>query len=315
MIHNKSFTSFDGSKIKYSKIGNGKKKVFLVHGLLTERIIWFPYALLFRNDYTFIIIELRGHGSSENKSYPNIKRNPHIDCAEDLHLLSKIELRKGEKAIVAAVSMGNAVVWSMIDSFGDGWVEKYITIDHAIDSQIPGTPRSNIFTKNSEEFWKIGQEITADKIRKDTSGQYRDGSVFNLSKKEIEKAFRAQEIIIVESVLKEGKFGFLTLFPDSIVNIISGVFTKIYWNFSNQFIMGFAYSHRTTYSDVVSNITKPRIFFVGMKNKVFDSSWQLECIQKYAPGSKVYKFEHSGHELMQTEPIKFIKCFKEAMNS
>jgi len=82
MIENKSFKSFDGSKIHYTKIGFGKKKVFLVHGLLTERIFVLPYTLPFLKEYTFILIGLRGHGKSENLSYPNTIRNPHIDCAE-----------------------------------------------------------------------------------------------------------------------------------------------------------------------------------------------------------------------------------------
>jgi pimeloyl-ACP methyl ester carboxylesterase len=313
MIRNKSFNSFDGSEIHYSIIGNGKKKVFLVHGLLTDRLTWVPFALLLRNKYTFITLEVRGHGLSENNNVTSY--TGHEDCARDLSILASniLDWKNGEKAIVAAISMGNAIAWTMKQKFGDEWVEKYIVVDHSIRIQVPGFPESNVFTSNSEEFWDCANYI-AEEIRKNPE-YYKRKSLSDTNKEIIKRAKRAHHLVAVESVVKGGRFDLVTKFPSWIVDNAFMVATRLYSTWRSQFIIGSSYRVKSDFQDIVSSITKPMIFFVGKKNRVFDCDWQLKCINEIKPESKVYKFEHSGHELMQAEPIKFLKCFKEALDS
>lgn len=311
MIKNKSFLSFDGSKICYTTVGFGKKKVFLVHGLLTDRKSWITVFLPLIHKYTFILMENRGFGSSTNESLTNL--NIHKDMGHDLHLLSKIVLRENEKAIVAGASMGNAIIWNMTVNFGDEWVEKYICVDHSLALGLPGIEESKVFLKNSDEFWANGNEVS-DYVRQNP--EYCRSIRLSKAPKHIrEKATRAHELVVVKSVLSTTMLSPITNALPKIANVISMIFTDINRTWAGQFVGGRSYDAFRDYRETVKKIQKPMIFFCGKKSMVFDYDWQIKLINENKPGSKVYTFNNSGHDLMQSEMLKFYFCFKEALES
>lgn len=311
MIKNKTFRSFDGSKIHYSIIGTGKKKVFLLHGLLQDRLPWVPFCLPLMKKYTFVLMESRGMGFSENKSV--LSENVLKDISRDLDILSKKVLSKDEKAVLASVSMGNASAWYLKSVAGDDWVEKYICVDHALLVQVEGVEESKIFTKKYDEFYIRGKFVH--EYIKENTEYCKTLTMMQLSEEIRNKLIQAHKYAAIDSAISSPRFRiFIDAFPD-LSNSIAMFFTKLNTTWVGQTIAGAVY-HREENRDfrnLVKSIDKPMIFFCGKINKAFDYDWQIKLIKENKPESKVFTFEKSGHDLMFAEPIKFLKCFKEAL--
>jgi len=311
MIKNKTFKSFDGSKIHYSLIGTGKKKVFLLHGLLQDRLPWVPFCLPLMRKYTFVLLESRGMGFSENKSI--LSTNVHLDIARDLSILAKKLLVGDEKAILGAVSMGNVPIWYLKENFGSEWVEKYICIDHSLAIQISGVEESIVFTKKSNEFWSHGKFIT-NYIRENPV--YSQSITLLQAPKHIKKrAFAAHKNVVVDSAINAKTYRFFVDLVPDLSNYITMIFTRYNKTWAGQYVAGASYfeENQNDFRDLVKSIDKPMIFFCGKINRAFDYDWQMKLLKENKPEAKVYTFEKSGHDLMFAEPIKFFKCFKEAL--
>lgn len=313
MIKNKTFRSFDGSKIHYSVIGTGKKKVFLIHGILQDRLPWVPFCLPLMKKYTFVLMESRGMGFSENKSI--LSENVLKDMSKDIDILAKRVLSKDEKAVLASVSMGNTPAWYLKSVAGDDWVEKYICIDHSLLVQVEGVEESKIFTKKSDEFFYRGKVLH--KYIKENEERLRSTTARQLPTEIRDCLIKAHKNAVIDSAINSPRFRiFIDAFPD-LSNSIAMFFTKLNTTWVGQTIAGAVY-HREENRDfrnLVKSIDKPMIFFCGKINKAFDYDWQMKLLKENKPESKVYTFEKSGHDLMFAEPIKFLKCFKEALES
>lgn len=101
-IIQKSFTSFDGTRIGYQTMGTGKKIILLCNGLGGTAITWKLVYDHFGNDYKFICWDYRGLFKSSAPADEN--RMTIEDHARDLDCLVKKE--KITEAIVGGWSMG-----------------------------------------------------------------------------------------------------------------------------------------------------------------------------------------------------------------
>lgn len=96
------FTSHDGTKIAYQKIGEGKKPILLCNGLGGTVVTWKPLYDYFGKDYYFIAWDYRGLFSSKYPSDPlRMKMADHVG-----DMAALIEKEKIDSAMVTGWSMG-----------------------------------------------------------------------------------------------------------------------------------------------------------------------------------------------------------------
>ena len=62
-------TVYKGAKIHYSKKGNGKRTVVLLHGFLENLNVWNDYVSVLAKYNTVYSIDLPGHGQSDCLGY------------------------------------------------------------------------------------------------------------------------------------------------------------------------------------------------------------------------------------------------------
>lgn len=104
--------TYKGIKISYNTLGKGTPVVFL-HGFLENSSMWEETTAFLRNNYQCILIDLFGHGYSENMGYIHTMEN----MAEAVKaVLEKLCI---SKAVFVGHSMGGYVSLACIDLFPD----------------------------------------------------------------------------------------------------------------------------------------------------------------------------------------------------
>lgn len=60
------FTTSNGTKLHYYRTGGNKPPLLLVHGITDDGLCWTPLAQDLEADYDIIMLDLRGHGKSDD---------------------------------------------------------------------------------------------------------------------------------------------------------------------------------------------------------------------------------------------------------
>ena len=120
----KYFTTADGVKLHYEVKGSGKP-VILLHGLAGSYANYCVVAPALCEKYTVYVVDMRGHGLSDRPNHgARIAR-----FAKDMY---EFQQHIGvEKASWVGHSMGNAVIWCMIELFGQDHIDKTVIIDQS----------------------------------------------------------------------------------------------------------------------------------------------------------------------------------------
>lgn len=118
------FETSDHVKLHYLVKGTGKTLI-LLHGLAASHANYCKVAPALSEKYRVYVVDMRGHGLSDIPAHgARIAR-----LAKDMY---EFQQHIGaEKASWAGHSMGNAVIWSMIDLFGQDHIESIIMIDQS----------------------------------------------------------------------------------------------------------------------------------------------------------------------------------------
>jgi pimeloyl-ACP methyl ester carboxylesterase len=89
----KSFKSFDGTKIAYRQAGKGKKTILCFNGLGVAKWIWFPFEKYFGDRYKIITWDYRGHGLSGKPKKKQPTTFDHI-IEDGLELIKHLKIKK-----------------------------------------------------------------------------------------------------------------------------------------------------------------------------------------------------------------------------
>ncbi|MBK8805401.1 MAG: alpha/beta hydrolase [Bacteroidales bacterium] len=101
------FINYKGSNIKYSKKGSGPT-LFFIHGYMSSSEAWETFAPRFIENFTVILIDLPGHGLSENiKTAPSIQT--YTDC-----IIAILDKENILKASFIGHSMGGYIIMDLI---------------------------------------------------------------------------------------------------------------------------------------------------------------------------------------------------------
>ncbi|MBL55708.1 MAG: alpha/beta hydrolase [Flavobacteriales bacterium] len=106
-------TVYKGAKIHYSKKGNGKRTVVLLHGFLENLNVWNDYVSVLAKYNTVYSIDLPGHGQSDCLGY--------VHTMDDMAGCVKQVLKenKKRKAILVGHSLGGYVALAFGDLYPD----------------------------------------------------------------------------------------------------------------------------------------------------------------------------------------------------
>lgn len=314
-----SYVSYDGSKIRYLKIGDDKKKkLFVIHGILGNVYSMLAQSLPLLKDYQLIILELRGHGTSEHKS---LHEPMAFDCIRhDFDILFKKELSEGERADVVAWSFGAGAFVRYADMYEPKWVDTFINVDHPLfpggAEMSEGRPKHmKFFTDDYEEFYSYGQYI--DNWMNDNK-HFFDSYLGNASGDLHKRAIDLHNILTTRA-FRHGisdRFPFIKLFP--VNDIIMWCGTSFYYKWKTYNRMGASYFKMTDPDYFIAPMRKLSettriVFFVGKANTTFPYEMQMADILLHFPDCKTVIFVKSGHDLVFNEPLKYIRHLKEEL--
>jgi pimeloyl-ACP methyl ester carboxylesterase len=313
MLCNSEFSSCDGSKIRYTKVGINKKgKIFFVGGLFANRIMWVPFAIPFLMSHECVLVDIRGHGFSEDNSKIE-------DDILDLHAKDLAELFEREcdsnNNIVVSLSLGATNLLKSSEYFNFNKINKAIFIEPPIVTQ---KDKDNHLKNLGTVYSKI-IESNVEKIQKQNMLQiFQEANAFSelpLSCKEI--AEQSLELIfIVGSKGLRTRFPLLNKIPSKARILIMKTASFTEYKFNTYFKLASAFlSKEEDYSEYLKNMQNTEThFFLGMNNQFFNNERNIERILSSKRDSVIVKFKKSGHDLQLNEPIKFLKEFWNSIN-
>ncbi|MEM8551084.1 MAG: alpha/beta hydrolase [Pseudomonadota bacterium] len=116
------FTTNDGVQLSMIEAGRGQPLVML-HGWSQSALQWHNQIDAFAATHRVIALDLRGHGLSERPEHGyRVYR-----LAQDVRNL--IDTLSLEHTILMGHSMGVAIIWALIDLYGEAGLEKLILVD------------------------------------------------------------------------------------------------------------------------------------------------------------------------------------------
>jgi 3-oxoadipate enol-lactonase len=101
----------DGTKLSFRVLGNGPKRIALVHSLAMDQSFWLPVAERLAGDASVLIYDCRGHGASDKPVGPYTAELFARDLSE---LMTHIGW---PSAVVAGASMGGCVSLAFATQF------------------------------------------------------------------------------------------------------------------------------------------------------------------------------------------------------
>ena len=291
------FTMRDGAKIHAWVMGKGEPCV-LLHGFGGDAKIWLPFVAPFLHRHRFILPDLRGFGRSIKAPITgNCALSQFVEDVDDL-----MDNLGCEKAKLGGISMG---AYACLHNQGMNRfrrISRCFIVDHS--------PKA----VNGPE-WPYGMhpvltDLSRQLVTYFESEKLDDPEVpFN----ELPAAFQRLYIKVFRALVV---YCFPRPYQKWVVEM--GSRTQI---FVNKFVLNFSWHAATMclssyihqnydMREGLKDISIPVTIMMGMKSEVFPNGGVL-YLDEQIPQSRLVKFEHSGHALFFTEPVKFLRELKQ----
>ena len=295
----------DAQYLRVDVVGNGPTVVVLVHGIGGSSHMWTPFTLQLRDEYTFVILNLRGFGKSKMLTFSN-KEDVLTDFADDLNAVIK-QYKKQSKVIICSLSLGAYATMRYFQKYGANDVKKYLNIDQAPKAINDATWEHGIFGEHQDRLLTHFNGVLA---------QFKS----NLA-----KPFAAIDMDLKQEYLAScGQFfdmAFSRPIEQFIVNnmfevpILGKLATKIVsadmWE-SYYYCVTTIQDCNYDFRKVMSNLNIPITLFIGKYSKMYPMEGQL-YIAENGKDVDVVMFDE-GHGLVYTAPMVFAKRFKEFLS-
>ena len=296
----------DAQYLRVDVVGTGPTVVVLVHGIGGSSHMWTPFTLQLRNEYTFIIPNLRGFGKSSMITFAN-KNDVLTDFADDLNAVIN-QYKQESKVIICSLSLGAYATMRYFEKYGSDDVDRYLNIDQA--------PKAINHDSWNHGLFGERQEMLLDQFN----------SVLAHFKPNLAKPFAAINLDLKRNYLAScGQF-FDMAFSRPIeqfivtnifaVPLLGKVATKIVsadmWE-SYYYCITSVQDCDYDFRKVMINLDIPITLFVGKYSKMYPKEGQL-YIAEHGKQVDVVMFDE-GHGLMYTAPLIFAKRFTEFLSS
>lgn len=274
----------DGSSVFVRVLGRGQP-VVLLHGFALDSRHWLPLVVPYLNSYRFIMPDFRGHGSSESG---NIHRSRVLDtlCEDIDDVLDALGI---DQAMLCAYSMGALIGLEYVLRRQMSRVERYLHIE--------SSPRFH-----SSPDWEFG--FNAGMME-------RAGALLDLWSKKDENTAACYRELIHEMVRQ----AFPNRWIKQMVEVLPAkwlepmlpdpafTFEVFSWMLESDF-------------DVRARVPGLRIpgLIMSGRHSCYFPSGSCEWLHQNWEQSEHLVFEHSGHGLMYSEPLKFRKAFQFFLN-
>ena len=290
------FTMRDGEKIHAWVIGKGDPCI-LLHGFAGDARVWLPFVAPFLRRHRFILPDLRGFGRSSKAPITG-------DCALSQFVEDVDDLMDNlgcEKAKLGGLSMGSYVCLHNQQMNRFRRISRCFIVDHP-----PKAVNSNGWLYGMHPVWTdlLRQLVT-----------YFDSEKFDdpeVPFKELPSPFQKLYIKVFRVL---GVYCFPRLYQKRAVQIISR--TRVFlsefalncsWYAATKCLKSYIHQNYDM-RDGLKEISIPVTIMVGMKSELFPNEGVF-YLDEQIPQSRLVKFEHSGHALFVTEPIKFRRELK-----
>ena len=290
------FTMRDGAKIHAWVIGKGEPCI-LLHGFAGDAKIWLPFVAPFLHRHRFILPDLRGFGRSIKAPMTgNCALSQFVEDVDDL--MDNLDC---EKAKLGGLSMGAYTCLHNQEMNRFRRISRCFIVDHA--------PKA----VNSPE-WLYGMHPVLTDLSRQLVTYFESEKLDDpeVPFKELPSAFQKLYIKVFRALVV---YCFPRPYQKWVVEM--GSRTQIY---VNKFVLNCSWHAATMclgsyihqnydMRDTLKDISIPVTIMMGMKSEVFPNGGVL-YLDEQIPQSRLVKFEHSGHALFFTEPVKFRRELK-----
>lgn len=288
----KSITLINGEVISYLKVGQGSKKIIMIHGNLTTGFIYMPILEELEKDYEIYIPDLRGFGDSSY--FRKIKSIG--DFSQDiLFFMKALDINKSS---FIGSGTGGAVVMDLASKHLE-YVEKIILINSVTHSGLP------IYLKDEYGKQALGQvHKSIDSLAMDLVDVIPKVEAFeNKDRKYFEELFKERYFeksdndieyfnTVVDEVLKQRNY------------------VEVIWSLAN-----FNLSHQHNFyapgTNTINNIKNDVLHIWTDLDKVVPEYMISENVKAMLSNSKYIKYEGSGHLPFVDSNKQLIKDIKE----
>lgn len=282
----------DGCQLRLRIIGRGKP-VILLHGFGLNANQWLAHAITCSKNHSFIIPDFRGHGSSKHPIYQ--ESNPLETLMLDLdELIYQLDLSDFK---LCGYSMGALVGLAHTATMRHPKQHSYLHIEagpkfHSDDAWAYGfNPDA---TSKALELMALLPEnlLQQAKSLKELPGQFV-------------KAYREFVWLLARIAFPPGLFR-------RLVQRTPDVLCQPWlpdWQFTCR-LFRWLLDEGFDFIPSLSGIKVP-VHLVAARHTEYFPAPGIEAMQGLIPNSKFTMFDHSGHGLMLSEPIKFIRSFRD----
>jgi len=301
----KSVRMRDGQYLVVKILGENKEQnkpyVLLVHGIGGNHNSWLIQALPFIKDFTFVIPNLRGFGSSQD--VPFNKKDVLQNFAEDLEDVIDCVVPQGEKVILAGLSMGAYTCMKFLEMTKAKRVSKYLNVDQSPKAMHTNgwelgllshrqkylMPRMMVIMEEGRQYL----ETDFDKIPDTFKSEYFDslGDFF-------ECAFhRPIERFAIKNLARHGN-------PLLVKAVCAHKFSSYY-----QCLRAYI-EYDYDFRPMFKTLNIPVTVHIGAHSVMYPAAGQQHIADIVPNLKKCVRFEEA-HALMYTAPLMFLEEFKE----
>ena len=285
----------DGQFLHVREIGKGKP-VLMLHGFAMQSLAWLPLVLPLANRYRFILPDLRGFGKSGEVTFNqnDVFKNYYEDI-EDV-----LDFFKIDTIPLVGISMGAYMSLYYLSHEKKHRVEKFLCIDQVAFGQNTIEHQFGV-GKHKHDDWT--SQITF-LINKNTQQQHIKD--WNDLPKEDQQKFKYLLSDFMAATIPQSPLKKIIRYVVKNTAIEKLIIPTNSWQQWIQFVEVYLLSNRYNLIDKVAAINIPVTILAGLQNDMFPTLG-FEHLHASIKDSKFVSFTKSGHALIYTEPLKFIK--------
>lgn len=293
-------TSKVGSiSFQYYKIGTGPRTVILLHGFGLTGLAWLPFIFTLKNDFTFIIPDLPGHGISKG-TLPHSPVGFLDDYASCLDTLAKM-IGPNQPYSLIGYSLGAYTSLYYLSKSDVVLPEKYMHIDHTLFPQHDEGWNGSMNNKILDQFKETHDLVVAG----NEEVPYLD---LDLIPSSIRQSYYRSLDMMNENSITNILIKKVTSMIPRLPVVGKAMQDRVEWPWAYAIIKAY-YSGTFDLRKSIEKIQTPTLVLCGKNNSVFPPE-SMEYMHSRMAKVRLISFEKSNHDLLFNEPVQFTRILR-----